>query len=123
MNHPYLERKPPKTTGREEFGGHFQSERLGGLQDSLDLIRTAEEYTVQTISEAYEKFLPEMPKTVVVAGGGAFNPVLMEGLRRRLPEVEFCTGDEVGISTEFKEAAAFALMAHLFLEGQPGNVP
>ena len=123
MSHPYLDREPPKTTGREEFGGMFQSEHLGGLQDGPDLIRTAEEYTVRTIAEAYEKFLPEMPKTVVTAGGGAFNPVIMEGLRRRLPGVKLLTGDEAGISTEFKEAAAFALMAHLFLEDTPNNIP
>ena len=123
MRHPYLGRKPPKTTGREEFGGRFQAERLGGLEDGPDLIRTAEEYTARSIAKAYEDFLPEMPKTVIVTGGGAFNPVIMDGLRRRLPSVEFRTGDEVGISSEFKEAAAFALMAHLFLEGRPSNVP
>ena len=123
MSHPYLDRHPPKTTGREEFGGRFQREYLGGLQDGPDLIRTAEEYTVQSIAGAYENFLPEMPRRAVVAGGGAFNPVIMDGLRRRLPEVDFLTGDQAGISTEFKEAAAFALMAHLFLERRPNNVP
>ncbi len=122
MEHPYLKLLPPKTTGREEFGGDFFRTFLKGLKFDPDLIRTAEEYTVRTISQAYRNFPGKVPGKVIVTGGGAFNPVIMEGLKKELSDSRVMTGDEAGISSEFKEAAAFALMGHYFMESRVNNV-
>ncbi|MBI9103054.1 MAG: anhydro-N-acetylmuramic acid kinase [Spirochaetales bacterium] len=123
MEHPYLKAEPPKSTGREEFGGEFFKTYLENLEIGPDLIRTATEYTVRTIVDSYERFLDALPKRIVIAGGGAFNPLIMEGLKAAFPDSEVMTGDEAGISSEFKEAAAFALMGYYFTEELYNNVP
>lgn len=123
MNHKYLKVLPPKTTGREEFGSEFFSSHVENLRIDTDLIRTAQEYTIRTITDAYRKFLPNLPRKVIVTGGGAFNPIIMEGLRESLPGCQVITGDEAGISSEFKEAAAFALMGYFNIIGRSNNVP
>jgi hypothetical protein len=48
-----------------------------------------------------------------VTGGGAHNPIIMETLKEELKESRILSGDEAGITTDFKEAAAFALMGTL----------
>ncbi len=123
MEHPYLSALPPKTTGREEFGTPFLNKYIKNTPITPDIIRTAEEYTARTIVKAYWKFLPEMPERAVIAGGGAFNPIIMDSLKQHLPGVSVLSGDEAGISTEFKEAAAFALLAVYYLKNSPNNIP
>lgn len=123
MRHPFLTLSPPKTTGREEFGLSFIREYCKTAVPDADLIRTAQEYTVRTIAEAYRHHLPELPEDVVVTGGGAFNPVILEGLKRSLPECRIRTGDEAGISSEYKEAVAFALMGYYWKQNWCNNVP
>ena len=123
LTHPFLAQNPPKSTGREEFGSLFFRQYLEGLKPTPDLIRTAEEFTVRTIAGAYTAFLEKSPERIIVAGGGAFNPIIMDGLKAALPGSTVMTGDDAGISSEFKEAAAFALMAWYFLNDKPNNVP
>lgn len=125
MQHPYLAQAAPKTTGRELFGSQFfrdyplPAEAL----PAEDLIHTAAVYTARSISRSYTELLPEMPQTVVVSGGGAHHPIIMETLRKDLPKTSVITGDEAGISTDFKEAALFALMALHYIMDLPGNEP
>ena len=123
MSHPYFLKKPPKSTGREEFGTAFFDSFIKGLSVDENLIRTAEEFTVRSIVTAYREHLEMVPATLVVAGGGAHNPVIMNSLRREMKECRILTGDEAGISTDFKEAAAFALMGYYTLTGKTNNVP
>ena len=122
MSHPYLSAPVPKTTGREEFGTDFFRKWVGDLRPGADLIRTAEEFTARSIVDAYRRNFTEDPKNLVVCGGGAFNPVIMNSLKELMPETRVLTGDQAGISSEFKEAAAFALLAWCFDEGRPNNV-
>jgi len=124
MNHPYLGEKPPKTAGREQFGEQFF--RDFPVPDGIpgeDLIRTAAVYTGKSIARSYRQWLPEGPATVIVTGGGAHNPLIMETLKADLPSACVLTGDQAGISTDYKEAAAFALLALNYLQDRPGNVP
>jgi anhydro-N-acetylmuramic acid kinase len=61
----------------------------------------------------------------VVAGGGAKNVTLMKMLRDGLEPLGVKMRDmgELGVPAQAKEAVAFALMAWLTWNGQPGNVP
>jgi anhydro-N-acetylmuramic acid kinase len=127
MRHPYLRRRPPKTTGREMFGVEFaealykqvRRKRLG----AHDLIATATAFTAASIAGAYRRFLPQMPQEVIVCGGGSRNPVLVEMLRRELPGSQVRIMDELGINADAKEALSFALLAVRTIRGQAGNVP
>ena len=61
---------------------------------------------------------------VVLAGGGASNPVLVEALTELLAPIPVRTGAEaLGIDPDAKEAAAFALMAWAHLHRIPANIP
>ncbi len=123
MNHPFLALKPPKSTGREEFGAIFLSNLPGNLKPDPDLIRTAEEFTALSIAHAYRNFLPSLPERVIVTGGGAHNPLIMESLSNHLEQTEVLSGNEVGIDIDFKEAMAFAVLGLFRILGKTGNVP
>lgn len=134
LKHPYYFRQPPKTTGREDFGeqyARFLLERYEALAPE-ELVATATALTVESIALAYRSYLfPRGPvEEVIVAGGGSYNPTLMrmleEALARHLPQPtppRLYRVEDFGISSEAKEAIAFAILANETLHGLPGNVP
>ena len=129
MRHPYLRRRPPKTTGREEFGRGFADDLYrravrGGARPE-DIAATAVAFTVRSIADAYRRFLPGPVDEVILCGGGARNPVLAAGLTEALGErgAAVVLIDDLGISADAKEAVSFAVLACETLRGTPNNVP
>jgi len=129
LSHPYLAKPPPKSTGLEEFGPRMARElwehgrgRSGWV---YDLLRTLLEFTVESIALAYERFvLPSRePAEVVLSGGGASNPLLVERLRKRLAPLRVATSDTYGIDPSAKEAVAMAFLASELLAGACCNLP
>ena len=126
---PYFRAEPPKSTGRELFDAAYvqrlitmcRAERAGASGD--DFIATATALTAQSIADAYRRFIPEPVTETIVSGGGAKNVTLREQLATALGGLRVRTFDEEFFDGEAKEAVAFALLAHLHLEGIPGNVP
>jgi len=134
MTHAFFSKRPPKSSGREEFGSAFYASRLAPLVNSLyagsekealfaDLVRTAEAFAAASTAAAYREFLPSMPRTVVVSGGGARNPHIMADLREALPECAVADADEAGLSIDYKEAMAFGLFGLCRLLGLPNTEP
>jgi anhydro-N-acetylmuramic acid kinase len=86
MKDPYLQQKPPKSTGREYFGAAYVKKliELGRRYHARpnDLIRTATIFTVLSITDALHRFI--LPKIkihqLIVSGGGSNNPLLMAQL-------------------------------------------
>jgi anhydro-N-acetylmuramic acid kinase len=66
--------------------------------------------------------MPERPRTLVVAGGGAHNPTMLAMIAARAG-VAVVTASQVGWSTDFLEAQAFAHLAVRHLEGLPLSFP
>jgi anhydro-N-acetylmuramic acid kinase len=134
MAHPYIRRRPPKTTGREEFGESFArwflaKARRTRLAD-VDIVATATAFTAASIADAYERFaFPKLePKNifklqVILGGGGARNRTLRRMLEERIDVGELLTHEDFGIADSAKEALAFAILAHETLLGKPSNVP
>ncbi|MDB6022563.1 MAG: hypothetical protein JWQ04_2420 [Pedosphaera sp.] len=134
MAHPYLQRVPPKTTGREEFGDPFVKSVLASarrlrLADS-DIVATVTAFTASSIVESYERFVfPKLTtngrKTlqVILGGGGAKNATLRRMLAARIAPATLLTQEDLGGSNTGKEAMAFAILAHETLQNQPSNVP
>ena len=126
---PYFERTPPKSTGRELFGGPCADALLrGGKNAGLkqdDMLATATEITVRSIRDAYHRFVePATPlDELIVSGGGAQNSFMMERLSQVLSPVEVVTSDERGLSSDAKEAVAFAILADQTVRGRPGSLP
>lgn len=124
---PFFQAEPPRSTGRERFGDAYAL-RLNEIGDQLglsleDLLATAAELTAVTVADAIGRFLsPRGVDAVYVSGGGVRNATLMVALRRRLDGVTVKKLDELGVAAESKEALAFALLAHLTLSGEAGNV-
>jgi anhydro-N-acetylmuramic acid kinase len=118
---------PPKSTGRELFGvDYFQQCVAEGKEYNLspaDMLATLTELTVSSIVHSYRNFLPQMPDEVLLCGGGSRNLYLKQRLQALVEPVRVLTTDEVGVSADFKEAIAFAVLAHWRKLGIPGNLP
>jgi anhydro-N-acetylmuramic acid kinase len=124
MKDPYLKRRPPKTTGRELFGQTFAEDLIAHARlDVHDLLATVTAFTARSIAEAYERFLPSYPDEVLLCGGGARNPVLVDMLRQEAVPAEVMFTDDFGINADAKEAIAFAIMAAETMRGRSSNVP
>ncbi|MEN1936139.1 anhydro-N-acetylmuramic acid kinase AnmK [Paenibacillus sp. 102] len=129
MKHPFLEISPPKSTGREQFGKEFTDEllkRFNGYSKE-DIIATVTMFTANSIVHHYQKFI--FPyyhiDEVILGGGGSYNKVLVEMLKESLKE-ESCKvfkQEELGYSSEAKEAIAFAVLANETYHRNPSNVP
>lgn len=119
---PYFELKPPKTTGRERFGRQFAKRMIEKFPDASadDLVAAATALTAESIARAYRDWIHPLGRVddVIVAGGGAKNPVLLDLLRERLPESTVTVYEHL----EAKEAMAMALIANDSILGMPTNV-
>lgn len=118
---------PPKTTGREYFSPTYIENALKlAPKEPKDIIATLTALTSKSIAQAYERFVyPKVGiKKVVIGGGGAYNHTLMKFLRVYLPKhIELKTHEDYGISNNFKEVMAFALLGYCTYYGIPNNVP
>lgn len=121
----YIE--PPKTTGREYFSPKYIENILKTApSDPKDIIATLTALTAKTIAQAYDRFIyPSVSiDTAVIGGGGAYNKTLMKYLRQYLPKrIELKTHEDYGISNNFKEVMAFALLGYCTFYGIPNNLP
>lgn len=120
MSDPYFQLKPPKTTGRERFGRQFAARMAERFPDVArdDLIATATAFTAESIAHAYREFIGRHVDEMIVAGGGAKNPALLQMLRERLPETQI----KVYEFLQEKEAMAMALIASDSISGLDTNV-
>ncbi|UCG57026.1 MAG: anhydro-N-acetylmuramic acid kinase [Phycisphaerales bacterium] len=127
LGHPFLRRRPPKSTGREHFGFAYVDRLYHKAVDrslaAEEILATATAFTATTIAQAYNRFLPTMPDQVILCGGGAHNLALVEMLRRRLSDVEILTTNELGIDVDAKEAVSFAILAWATIRARANNVP
>ena len=128
MDSPFVQKPPPKTTGREQFGEQFVEEYLKrakskGLK-TADAVATATAFTVESIAYNYKRFVWPRCRIdeVVLGGGGTKNLVLTRMLRNRL-RLPVLLHEDFGIPSEAKEAIAFAILGNQTMEGKPGNVP
>lgn len=127
---PALAQPPPRSLGREQYGAEFVDHLLAGRPpasdaDWDDLFATFAELTARAIADAYRRWVAERCAVaeVVVAGGGARNPELMRRLAVAMAPIPVVASDARGLSADFKEAIAFALLASARLDRVPANLP
>jgi anhydro-N-acetylmuramic acid kinase len=130
MKSEFYRRHPPKSAGREQYGVEFVNTLLERQRETqmpaADLMATVTHLTAATIADAICANLPEDIEEceVIASGGGVRNPVLMNFLRAELPEeMDLATSAEFGMDPDFKEAIAFAVLAHETWHRKPSNLP
>lgn len=122
MSDPYFKKAPPKTTGRELFGAQF-AKRIRAESPDVpieDLVATATALTAESIARSYRDFIEPRGRIdeVLIAGGGANNPTLMEMIKERMPKVAF----KKYTASDAKEAMAMAMIANDSVAGLHTNV-
>ena len=127
MDHPYLKLPPPKTCGREEFGGPLLDRilRENPAAPGPDLLATATRFTASAIARACRSLT--VPHNVyeegVLSGGGTRNTFLVEEIKAAIPELAINDSGEYGLPAPAKEAVAMALLANESFLGVPNNLP
>ncbi len=129
MNHPFLKMNPPKSTGREQFGEEFVSQLLKRYEkySKENILTTVTMFTASSIVYHYKEFILPYYEIaeVILGGGGSYNDTLVEMIRYGLKD-EKCTifiQEDIGYSSEAKEAIAFAILANETYHRNPSNVP
>lgn len=123
MNHPYILRKPPKTTGREEFGMQFVQEYVEKYNMAPnDWIATATMFTAQSIAENVTDYVTDQTD-LIIGGGGSYNPTLVQMIKDSLATVNVIRQEDLGYSSDAKEAVAMVILGNQTLHKQPSNVP
>ena len=128
---PYYDMPLPKTTGRELFGVQYVGkildyQRVHGLSDA-DVLATVTDLTAWSIADGYARYV--LPKRqaaeLVVGGGGSYNATLLGFLRTRFAPygVQVRTQEDLGWSSDAKEAVAFAIMADCCVREKPNVLP
>ncbi len=120
---PYFKKKPPKSTGREEFGSElvtqiFRKHRL----PIQDILSTLSYLTATSIKDAVKPFEPE---EVVLTGGGVKNLFLLSLINKLFSDTNIIVRkiSDYGIPVEAKEALSFAIIGYLTLNMRTGNIP
>ncbi|MBE3068619.1 MAG: anhydro-N-acetylmuramic acid kinase, partial [Planctomycetes bacterium] len=126
MRHPYLRRRPPKSTGRETFGAGlaealFDRARRRRMRGA-DILATVTAFTARSIADAYRRHLPGPVDEVILCGGGARNATLVALLEAALAPARVARTDDFGLDADAKEAVSFAVLAYETMRGAPGNV-
>ncbi|MDO8805186.1 MAG: anhydro-N-acetylmuramic acid kinase [Elusimicrobiota bacterium] len=125
---PFFSRRPPKSLDRNEYSlGYLQKHFSGRLNKKYgpDLLATLNLFTAASIALAFRKFAPRGTKELIVSGGGALNPVLMDNIAALLlpSGVRVRSTAELGLHPLAKEPACFALLAWLALRGRVNHCP
>ncbi|MBB6730433.1 anhydro-N-acetylmuramic acid kinase [Cohnella zeiphila] len=127
----YYRKPPPKSTGREKFDaayveGIVQEASRRGLAPE-DAVATVTLLTAWSIGEAYRRYIRDRhpAEELLVGGGGSYNETLLRFLKREMEPlgVTVRTQEEIGFSSDAKEAVAFALLADYTMARRPNNLP
>jgi len=118
MQHPFLQRRPPKSTGREEFGADILAKITAWPElCDADRMATSAAFTVRCVTESV-RFLADKPQRWLICGGGARNLHLLASLADQLAPASVTSTDETGIPAQAVEAVSFAILARQTLSGK-----
>ena len=126
---PYFVAPPPKSTGRELFSSAYIARFIDRCRaarpdaSTQDIVATAVALTATSIADSLRRFVREPVTEVVLSGGGARNPALVDAIAAAVDPAAVRIFDEIFFDGDAKEAVAFALLGWLHLERRAGNVP
>ena len=122
LSHPFFSRKPPKSTGRDEYDLRWLKRALAGNERPVDVQATLVELTATVVARGIRSYCAGAGE-VFVCGGGAHNRALLRRLAALLPGKRVSTTAALGIEPALVEALAFAWLARQAVKRLPGNLP
>ncbi len=132
LRHPFFQRLPPKSCGREQFGAAYVQQLLRFAQRrrmaEADVLATATALTAQTIVRGLRQVCKADAAApaaleMIASGGGIHNRTLWAMLAQAAPQWRWKISDDFGLPSQAKEAVAFALLGYAHRHGIPGNLP
>jgi len=128
----YLSKPPPKSTGRDRYGraraaeivARWRGAEPSGSED--DLLATLSCLSAEAVAQACRSWVPgwrASDERILVGGGGAFNPAMMDALQAAFAGMTLDSFDACGVPADGAEAMAFALMGRNALLGLPNHLP
>jgi len=124
LEDPYLQLKPPKSTGREYFSLDWLEGHINSFSENIpkqDIQRTLVEFTTVTIVNSIQNLSVENIK-IYACGGGMHNSFLLNLLSEKLL-TNVQTTNKLGVDGDYLEAMTFAWLAKQRIEKLPGNLP
>ncbi len=114
LSHPFYTQRGPKSLGKEFYERHVEPlvQSAASHTSIEDLLCTLTEYIARCIGKALSQ---RLLTSCLITGGGALNTFLIQRIRENSP-CPIAIGNIEDI--QFKEAIAFALLAHLRMEGR-----
>jgi len=113
--HPFIISKPPKSTGRNEFGTKMIEEILQKYSylKSIDILRTLVSFTAKSIWINLKKYLKfsRRASVIYINGGGFHHPILMKDLKKYIKISMFEDLQNLGIHSDNKESLLIATLA------------
>ncbi len=128
LDEPFLQRPPPKSTGRDLFNpawlaNHLNAyERAHGTALPVNVQATLTEFTARSCADALMLSMHGC-ETLIVCGGGVYNLHLMRQLQTHLPGCQIRSSESAGLPPLQVEAAAFAWLARQTVHRQTSNLP
>lgn len=122
LKEPYYALSYPKSTGKELFNHDYLKSWMARYPEvsMLDWIATLTILTATTIANEFNKL---DVSEVFVSGGGLHNKTLMAHLNSLTRNVKYLPYEDLGLSSDGKEAYLFALIGFLSMHNLPGNIP
>lgn len=128
MKDEYFKKLPPKSTGREKYSHEFlmnviEMAKVKNMTDE-DIISTLSAFTACSIINQIETHVACFNEgELVVSGGGANNPYLIELLNKyKTKNYKVITGYDLGYNADAKEAIGFVVLGYLRIMNKPSNV-
>ncbi|HEX5263979.1 MAG TPA: anhydro-N-acetylmuramic acid kinase, partial [Phenylobacterium sp.] len=116
LAHPYFAAPPPKSLDRYDFS----LEPLTGLELE-DAAATLVAFMAEAVRLGFD-LMGQVPRELVVTGGGRHNPEIMKALAQRLP-MPVRAAEHHGWRGDAIEAEAFAYLAARTAKGLPISFP
>jgi anhydro-N-acetylmuramic acid kinase len=121
LSEPFLQKSPPKSTGRELFNKTWLEKFLHAKYKNEDVQATLLAFTVECISQSIINYC-KGAEEIYLCGGGARNRTLVSGIQDRLKNIAVKITDDLGVNADFLEAHAFAWLAYRALNHMPINL-
>ena len=127
MKFEYINKKPPKSTGRDKFGSYLVKKIIKENPRiiAVDLLRTFCAFTAKSIAVNLKNNINIDFRNyrLIISGGGVYHPVLMDDIYKYITISNIKTANDYGIEPKMKESLLMAVLAVARIQNIPANMP